>query len=47
MHTVTFYNIGNADCIRVELANGKQLLFDYSDMRDPNDEDDLRCDLPR
>ena len=33
MHIVTFYNIGNADCIRVELANGKQLLFEMRGYR--------------
>ncbi len=46
MHKVTFHNIGSADCIRIDLENGSQLLFDYAHMGDPNDEDDLRCDLP-
>jgi len=47
MHKVTFYNIGNADCIRIDVENGKRLLFDYAHMRDENDDDDARCDLPR
>ena len=47
MHKVTFHNIGSADCVRIDLANGKKILFDYAQMGDPEDEDDLRCDLPR
>jgi hypothetical protein len=46
MHKVTFHNIGNADCTRIDLECGRKVLFDYADMRDPNDADDLRCDLP-
>lgn len=46
MHRVTFHNIGSADCIRIDLENASKLLFDYAHMGDPNDEDDLRCDLP-
>ena len=40
MHKITFHNIGNADCIRIDLDNGKKLLFDYADMGDPDDSDD-------
>lgn len=47
MHKTTFHNIGNADCVRVDLENGKKLLFDYAHMGDPNDSDDLRCNLPQ
>lgn len=47
MPKLTFHNIGNADCIRIDLNNKKKLLFDYAHMRDPNDDDDLRCDLRR
>ena len=47
MHKVTFHNIGNADCIRIDLDNGKKILFDYAHMGDPHDDDDRRCDLPR
>jgi len=46
MPTLTFYPLGNADCCRVDLANGDQLLFDYAAMRDANDPYDKRCDLP-
>lgn len=46
MPKATFHNIGNGDRIRIDLSNGKKILFDYADQRDPNDEDDLRCDLP-
>ncbi len=46
MHKLMFYNIGNADCVRIQLENGKQLLFDYAHMGDPSDANDLRCDLP-
>ncbi len=46
MHKVTFFPIGNADCLRIDLQCGRQILFDYADMRDPEDENDLRIDLP-
>ncbi len=47
MHKVTFHNLGNADCIRIDLENGRQALFDYAHMGNPDDEDDLRCNLPK
>lgn len=47
MHTVKFHNIGNADCTLIDLDNGRKLLFDYAHMGTPDDEHDLRCDLPR
>lgn len=47
MHKLTYFPIGNADCCRVDLANGKKLLFDFADTRNPDDPDDRRCDLPR
>jgi hypothetical protein len=47
MHKVTFHNIGNADCIRIDLENGRKLLFDYAHMGDSNGEDDVCCDLPK
>lgn len=46
MHKMTFYHLGNADCCRIDLANGKKLLFDYANMRSPDDQYDLRADLP-
>ena len=44
--TLTFYPLGNADCTRIDLANGQKLLVDYADMRNPNDPFDRRIDLP-
>jgi hypothetical protein len=46
MAKMTFYPIGSADCILIELDSGKKVLFDYAACRDPNNKDDLRCDLP-
>lgn len=45
MHTVTFFPIGNADSCLIELENGRRALFDFADMRNPDDKDDKRCDL--
>jgi len=47
MHKLTFFPLGNADCFCIDLECGKKILFDYADTRDPNDEEDLRCDLPK
>jgi len=47
MHKMTFYPLGKADCCKIDLANGKKLLFDYADMRDDEDEKDLRIDLSK
>ena len=46
MHKLTFFPLGNADCCRVDLDNGRKLLVDYAATRDPNDDNDRRCDLP-
>ncbi|MDE2955519.1 MAG: hypothetical protein OXU68_00705 [Bacteroidota bacterium] len=45
MHTVTFYPLGNADCVKIDLAKGRSLLFDYANTRDPSDKADPRIDL--
>jgi ribonuclease BN (tRNA processing enzyme) len=45
MHKITFFPLGNADCCRIDLENGKKLLFDYANMKNKNDEADLRIDL--
>lgn len=42
-----FFPLGNADTLRLDLADGRKVLVDYADMRCANDEDDVRCDLPR
>ncbi len=46
MHKLTFYPVGNADTFVIRLSGGKQLIFDYANRRNPDDEDDKRCDLP-
>lgn len=43
---VHFFPIGNADSLRIDLANGAKILIDYAHMRSPDDDDDKRCDLP-
>jgi len=45
MHTLTVYNLGNADCCRIDLANGQKLLFDYANCRGKDDAGDLRANL--
>jgi hypothetical protein len=47
MAKLTFHPLGNADCLRVDLEDGQKLLFDYANMRDPDDSHDLRIDLPK
>jgi hypothetical protein len=44
--TLTFHPLGNADCTRFDLADGRKLLVDYADMRNPDDPWDRRVDLP-
>lgn len=46
MPKITFYPLGNADCILIDLQSEEKVLFDYAHTRDPDDADDLRCDLP-
>jgi hypothetical protein len=46
MPGLTFFPLGNADCCLIRLADGRRVLFDYANTRDPNDKEDLRCDLP-
>ncbi len=43
---LTFHPLGNADCTRFDLADGRKLLVDYADMRNPEDPRDRRIDLP-
>lgn len=47
MHKLTFYPLGNADCCQIDLDNGQKILFDYANMRDLSDENDLRIDLEK
>lgn len=41
-----FFPLGNADTLRLDLADGRKILVDYADMRCDDDDEDLRCDLP-
>lgn len=45
-HRLNFFPLGNADCCRIDLHSGDQILIDYAAMRDPNDKSDLRINLP-
>lgn len=44
--TLNFHPLGNADCTRIDLANGDKMLVDYADMHNPRDPFDKRIDLP-
>jgi hypothetical protein len=44
MNKVCFYPIGNADCCRIELESGRNLLFDFANY-EISDEEDLRINL--
>lgn len=54
-HTIAFYPLGCADTTRINLGNGRKVLFDYAHMRNDNgrrlwygtDIEDLRCELPK
>jgi hypothetical protein len=43
---LTFHPLGNADCTRIDMANGRKMLVDYADIRNPADMWDARIDLP-
>src|SRR5947209_18142714 len=45
MPKLTFYPLGNADCCLIELADGQRLLFDYANVREADNDDDLRIEL--
>lgn len=47
MHSLRFFPIGNADSCLIELENGRRALFDFADMRNSDDQYDLRCDLEK
>src|SRR6266567_2573050 len=46
IHLLNIFPLGNADCCRIDLAGGQQILIDYAAMRDSKDKNDLRTDLP-
>lgn len=43
---VHFFPLGNADTLRIDLADDRKVLVDYADMLCRDDDDDQRCDLP-
>lgn len=43
---ITFHPLGNADCTRIDLADGRKMLVDYADMKNHDDAWDRRVDLP-
>jgi hypothetical protein len=47
MHKLTFFPLGNADCNRIELEDGRQILLDYADKKCYDDPSDKRIALPR
>lgn len=46
MAILTFYPLGNADCTRIDLRDGRKILVDYADMRNPADAGNACIDLP-
>ena len=44
--TITFHPVGNADCTRIDLKDGRKLLIDYADMAKGDPASGL-IDLPR
>ena len=47
MHKLKIYPLGNADCCLIDLENGQKILFDFADVGDSENDDDLRIDLPK
>jgi hypothetical protein len=45
VHKLTFFSIGCADTVLIDLENRRKMLIDFADMRDPNDNSDLRINL--
>ncbi len=46
MAKINFYPLGNADTCLITLSTGENILVDYANMRDENNDQDLRVDLP-
>ncbi len=42
---INFFPLGNADTLRLDLADGRKVPVDYAAVRSDDDED-KRCDLP-
>lgn len=47
MHKITFYPLGNADCCKIDLDNGRKLIFDYAHTKSSEDRNDKRIDLAK
>lgn len=47
MPRLTFYPLGNADTCLIDLADGRKVLFDFSDERNTDDKTDKRIDLTK
>lgn len=45
MPKLTFFPLGNADCLLMDLAGGEKLIFDYANTHNPDDANDKRIDL--
>lgn len=46
MHKLTFFPLGNADCCRIDMESGKQILLDFADVKCYDDPSDKRIALP-
>lgn len=44
---LTLYPLGNADCCLIDLENDQKILFDFADVGDSENDEDLRIDLPK
>lgn len=42
---ITVFPLGNADSLRIDLADDRQVLVDFGNQGDPDDPNDPRCDL--
>jgi hypothetical protein len=43
MHKLTFFPLGNADTTLISLENGKDILFDFADVANPDDPNEKRA----
>jgi glyoxylase-like metal-dependent hydrolase (beta-lactamase superfamily II) len=42
---ITVFPLGNADGLRIDVANGQKILVDFGNQHNPDDPYDQRCDL--
>jgi hypothetical protein len=45
MHRIVVFPLGNADCLRIDLENGRKVLIDFGNVRIPEDDSDKRVDI--